>query len=190
MTRVTTIDRLENIISQTTDTYIRHYESEIKCIQEKSNLSLWIIGLSIGIELFVLNKIESKDILSNYNIFLLISTGLFFLINSFLGLIIRIKQTRVYSHFLRIITYYDYQKTQIILNLDNSIKLGEQVISDFSKGTAIDKLKDLEYIDQKKEKYEPISQADILFLHRSENKPSIFLIIQAILTALFLINVI
>lgn len=190
MATTVTIEKLEKIIGQTSDTYIRHYESEIKYIQEKSKLSLWIVGLSIGMELFVLNKLKSDDISNCFNILLLIVITLIFVINSFLGLLIRIKQTRLYSHFLKMITLYDYQKTQIILNLDKSISLGQQVITDFSNEIAINKLKDLEYIGEAKEKNDPIALSDMDFLYKSDSSTSILLIIQAILTGIFLIIII
>ncbi|ABG59684.1 hypothetical protein CHU_2428 [Cytophaga hutchinsonii ATCC 33406] len=72
-----TIEKLEKIICQTSDTYIKDYESKIKHIQEKSKLSLWIIGLSIGMELFTLNKLKSEDISDCFNFLLIIVIALF-----------------------------------------------------------------------------------------------------------------
>ncbi|ABG59683.1 hypothetical protein [Cytophaga hutchinsonii] len=76
------------------------------------------------------------------------------------------------------------------MNLDKSIPLGQQVIEDFSNGIAINKLKNLEYIGEQNEKNNPIVLSDFEFLHKSENITSVLLIIQAILTGIFLIIII
>lgn len=183
-------EKMEELITQTTDTYIRHFESEIKYVQEKSKLSLWIIGLSIGMELFVLNKLEARDMLSFRNRCLLGITGSIFLINSFLGLNIRLKQTRLYSYFLKIITFYDYQRTKIALNMNPSLPLAQEIMQDFSEGKAIEKIKNLVYIDEQKEKDNPLMQKDMNFLNMSDNWPSTLLILQAIFVALLFVNMV
>jgi magnesium-transporting ATPase (P-type) len=120
--------KIEKITNQMTETYIRYYETEIKFIQEKAKLSLWIIGLSIGMELFVLNKIEVGVLSNFFNAILFYSIGAIFMINAFIGLLLRLKQTRLLNHLLSIQTQYDYQCTNILLNLEPDCKLLSELI--------------------------------------------------------------
>jgi hypothetical protein len=186
---VTTVEHLKQIIIQTSDTYIRHYESELKVTQEKAKLSLWIIGLSIGIELFVLNKVERSILGNTLSVTLFLSVTLIFLFNALFGLLIRLKQTRLFSHFHTVITMYDYQKNTILLNANEPEGLWQQIIVDFEKGEALNKLNNLEYINEKETKHDKLSSNDLNFLLRSENIPSSLLVIQVILTIFFSIHI-
>src|ERR1022692_1917608 len=87
VTVVEAFTEIEKITREISDTYIRHHESEIKYTQEKAKLTLWIIGLSIGIELFILNKLDKHEINSIYKSSLLIIISFVFVFNAFLGLL-------------------------------------------------------------------------------------------------------
>jgi hypothetical protein len=180
-----TFERIEKTFVQVSDTYIRHYESEIKYTQEKAKLSLWIISLSVGLELFILNKMNKGDLVSIVNKCLFISVSIIFLINAFLGLLTRLKQTRMVNHFLQIITLYDYQKTKILLNLNDVSDIGKALIKDFSEGKAMDKINNLEYINEKETKNDQIIALDTAFLLKSDNTPTTLFILQAILTIIY-----
>jgi|GEM_PF-4364441 hypothetical protein len=178
-------ERFEKIIVQVSDTYIRHCESEIKYTQEKAKLSLWIISLSFGLELFILNKMNKADLVSIVNKSLFIGASIIFLINAFLGLLTRLKQTRMVNHFLQVITLYDYQKTKILLNLNEESDIGKAIIKDFSEGKATDKINNLEYINEKETKNDKIIALDTAFLLKSDNAPTSLFILQAILTIIY-----
>jgi hypothetical protein len=187
MTEEEAFKEIEKISTQTSDTYIRHYETEVKFLQEKAKLTLWIIGLSIAMELFLINKIkpENLDGISSKIFFGVISS--LFIINCLYGLLTRLKQTRLMNHLLSIATSYDYQKTEIILNLKNTSELGKLLLKDFGEGIGTNKLKDLEYKNQKELKNDPIIESDRNFLFKSDNHPTTILVIQAILTISFYI---
>lgn len=187
MTGKEAFEEIEKICIQTSDTYIRHYETEVKFLQEKAKLSLWIIGLSIGMELFLVNKIKSENLNSlSAKIFIGV-ISLLFLISCLYGLLIRLKQTRLMNHLLSISTTYDYQKIRILLNLKNTSELGKQLLKDFGEGTGTYKLKDLEYENQKELKNDPVIESDRNFLFGSDNHPTTILVLQSVLTVVFYI---
>lgn len=179
--------KIEKITNQMTETYIRHYETEIKFIQEKAKLSLWIIGLSIGIELFVLNKIEAGVLSNCFNAILFYSIGAIFLLNAFFGLLLRLKQTRLMNHLLSVQTQYDYQRTAILLNLEPDCKLLPELIKDFENGDFSSKIMNIKYIESQVDKNDPLSLEASDFILKSDNWPSALLVLQAILTIVFFI---
>jgi len=187
MTESEAFKEIDKISTQTSDTYIRHYETEIKFLQEKAKLSLWIIGLSIGIELFLINKINSENLDSLPAKIFLGIISLLFLTNCLYGLLIRLKQTRLMNHLLSITTTYDYQKTRILLNLKDASELGKQLLKDFKEGIGTNKLMNLEYENQEELKNNPIIENDRNFLFKSDNHPTTILVIQSILTIIFYI---
>lgn len=184
-----TAEDLKEFVEQISDTYIREYEAEVKFTEEKTKLILWIIGLSIGMELFVLSKVESKDLKSTWNMALFIALSAFFLVNALLGLVHRLKHTRMYSYFLTVICHYDHQKTLLLLNLDPDTDFGKRIITDCGDGTVGRKIKDLEYINQKAIKEDPILLADMNFLQGGDNIPSSLLVLQAVLSVAFCIKI-
>ena len=185
MTEEEAFKEIEKISTQTSDTYIRHYETEVKFLQEKAKLTLWIIGLSIGMELFLINKIKPQNLNElSAKIFLGVISSLF-IINCLYGLLTRLKQTRLMNHLLSIATTYDYQKTRILLNLKVTSDIGKQLLKDFGEGTGTNKLKDLEYENQKELKNDPIIEKDRYFLFKSDNHPTSILVVQSILTIAF-----
>lgn len=187
ITEAKAFEEIEKISTHISDTYIRHYETEVKFLQEKAKLTLWIIGLSIGMELFLINKIKPENIDSlSAKIFLGVISSLF-LVNCLYGLLTRLKQTRLMNHLLSIVTTYDYQKTRILLNLKNTSELGIQLLKDFEEGDGTNKIKDLEYENQKELKNDPIIENDRNFLFKSDNHPTTILVAQAILTISFYI---
>lgn len=179
--------KIEKITNQITETYIRHYETEIKFIQEKAKLSLWIIGMSIGMQLFVLNKIETGILNNCLNAILFYAIGIVFIVNALIGLLLRLKQTRVMNHLLSIQTQYDYQRTNILLNLEPDCKLMPELIKDFQNGEFSDKIMNIEYIEAQIDKNDPLSIRDSGFILRSDNWPSLLLVIQAILTIILFV---
>lgn len=181
--------KIEKITNQMTETYIRHYETEIKFIQEKAKLSLWIIGLSIGMELFVLNKIEVGVLSNCFNAILFYTIGAIFVVNAFLGLLLRLKQTRLMNHLLSVQTQYDYQRTKILLNLEPDCKLLPELIKDFKDGSFSDKIMNIKYIEAQVDKDDPLSLEASNFILKSDNWPSTLLVIQAILTIIFFVSV-
>lgn len=181
--------KIEKITNQMTETYIRHYETEIKFIQEKAKLSLWIIGLSIGMELFVLNKIDLGVLSNCFNAILFYIIGAIFVINAFLGLMLRLKQTRLMNHLLSVQTQYDYQRTNIVLNLEPDCKLLPVLIKDFEDGSFSDKVMNIKYIEAQIDKDDPLSLEASNFILKSDNWPSTLLVFQAILTIIFFVSV-
>ena len=181
--------KIEKITNQMTDTYIRHFETEIKFIQEKAKLSLWIIGLSIGMELFVLNKIDVGVLSNFFNAILFYTIGAIFVINAFIGLLLRLKQTRLMNHLLSVQTQYDYQRTKILLNLEPDCELLPELLKDFQDGSISDKIMNIKYIDAQVEKDDPLSLDARNFILKSDNWPSTLLVIQAILTIIFFVSV-
>lgn len=172
-----------------TETYIRHFETEIKFIQEKAKLSLWIIGLSIGMQLFVLNKIDVGVLSNCFNAILFYTIGIVFVFNAFIGLMIRLKQTRLMNHLLSVQTQYDYQRTNILLNLEPDCKLLPELIKDFQEGSFSDKIMNIKYIKTQVDKDDPLSIDASNFILKSDNWPSTLLVIQAILTIIVFVSV-
>lgn len=183
-------DKLSQIFYSTSDSYIRHFESDIRYIEEKSKLTLWIIGLSIGMEIFVLNKIDRDSFTSTPIIITSILSGLFFVINCFYGLLLRIKLMRLISHHLQVITFYDHQKLHFEINFQKGSQFSHLIINDFSEGIVIQKICDLDYIKKKEEKNTPISLDDSSFIHKSDNHPFTLLVFQAITTIVLLVLII
>lgn len=181
--------KIEKITNQMTETYIRHYETEIKFIQEKAKLSLWIIGLSIGMQLFVLNKIDVGVLSNCFNAILFYTIGIVFVFNAFIGLMIRLKQTRLMNHLLSVQTQYDYQRTNILLNLEPDCKLLPELIKDFQEGSFSDKIMNIKYIKTQVDKDDPLSIDASNFILKSDNWPSTLLVIQAILTIIVFVSV-
>lgn len=181
--------KIEKITNQMTETYIRHFETEIKFIQEKAKLSLWIIGLSIGMELFVLNKIDVGVLSNCFNAILFYTIGIVFVFNAFIGLMIRLKQTRLMNHLLSVQTQYDYQRTNILLNLEPDCKLLPELIKDFQEGSFSDKIMNIKYIKTQVDKDDPLSIDASNFILKSDNWPSTLLVIQAILTIIVFVSV-
>lgn len=181
--------KIEKITVQMTDTYIRHYETEIKFIQEKAKLSLWIIGLSIGMELFVLNRIELGVLSNCLNAILFYSIGATFVINAFIGLLLRLKQARLMNHLLSVQTQYDYQRAQILLNLEPDCKLQPILIKDIENGVFSDKILNIKYIESQVDKDDPLTIKASDFILKSDNWPSSLLVIQAVLTIIFFVSV-
>lgn len=179
--------KIETITDQMTETYIRHFETELKFIQEKAKLSLWIISLSIGMELFLLNKLGSNifDNIVVHVLFYLI--GATFLVNAFIGLLLRLKQTRLMNHLLSVQTQYDYQRTKIFLNLEPESKLLLELIRDFKSGKFSEKLMNIKYIESQVDKNDPLSLEASNFILKSDNWPSTLLVTQAVLTIAFFI---
>lgn len=181
--------KIEKITNQMTETYIRHFETEIKFIQEKAKLSLWIIGLSIGMQLFVLNKIDVGVLSNCFNAILFYTIGIVFVFNAFIGLMIRLKQTRLMNHLLSVQTQYDYQRTNILLNLEPDCKLLPELIKDFQEGSFSDKIMNIKYIKTQVDKDDPLSIDASNFILKSDNWPSTLLVIQAILTIIVFVSV-
>lgn len=185
ITKTEAFEEIGKISAQISDTYIRHYETEIKFIQEKSKLTLWIIGLSIGTQLFLMNKVKTENLDSLSAKILLGIITFLLLTNCVYGLLTRLKQTRLMNHLLSIATAYDYQKTSILLNLKSTSEIGRQLLKDFEEGIGTDKINDLEYENEKAMKEDPTFENDREFLFKSEIHPSYILVAQVFLTVLF-----
>ncbi len=139
------LDRLHYAIEKNSDTHIKHYEAEIKYVEEQTRLSLWLLGLSLGLEFFVLNKITDLGILSNSGRWWFYGNSVVFLLNMAIGLSMRIKQTKVQQAYLQISVLFDSQKADML----NQVKLGGQYtkeyVADFKREMLFNKIAGLKY---------------------------------------------
>ena len=179
--------RVNEIIPKISDTYIMNYENEIRFIHEKEKLSLWIIGLSIGIEFFLLSKLEKQDLGTWTSIILFSIISALAAFNGMYGLLTKLKKSRLVGHYLDMITSYEYQKSDLMLQMKHEPKSRDLLMEDYINAKLHDNVLKQNYTKRKVDAKNFVIEDARNFVERSDNLPSTILVIQVILTTAFYI---
>lgn len=179
--------RVLEIIPEISDVYIMTYENELRYVQEKGKLSIWIVGISVTLELIFLNKLEKQDFGTWTSVILFAIISSIATINAGYGLFVKIKKTRLVSHYLQMITGYGYQKSDLMLKMEHESKWREKLLDDYANAKLHNNILNLNYTERKPETEIGIIRESASFLDQSENTPSTLLVIQTALTIAFYI---
>lgn len=184
---------IQEIVDKRTDTYIYDYEAGIKSAKEKANLTIWIIGLSISLEVFLLSNWKRINFDSYISLILFIVISGIFLYNGAYALLLRIKQTRLIQHYLETQTCYNYQKTNILLKKNAKSHLAQVLINDHSNDNLSKNLINLEYVDKSTKETmnhnDKINEDGRKFMQNSDNIASKLFSAQVVLTLLLLLSI-
>lgn len=175
------LEIIREITISVTEAYMDNYEYEIRYTEEQGKLSIWIIGLSIAIELLLLNRLENGDFKSLTIIILFSCITTIVAINAGIGLFTKLKKMRLISHYLDTLASYKYQKNDILLQLRIGDDLKERLLKDAESGTLHDNILNLKYTKRQTEIAGEQVVRDRNYLVKSHHLPSSLLIIQVLL---------
>ena len=175
ITKEQAIQRVKEITIATSDSYIENYEDEIRYSHEQEKLSLWIIGLIIGIELFMLSRLEKDDFSTWISVILACLISGVTCWAGVQGLFTKLKKTRLISKYLDTITSYRYQKSNILLNLNSNTGTRIALLEDLSSGLLVDKIFKFEYVERKPYVFEERTLQDIERLKKAESNRATYL---------------
>ncbi|WP_341902254.1 hypothetical protein [Fluviicola taffensis] len=181
---------VENMISSITDSLIQNKALEISETENTKKLNLWIIGLSTGVEMFMLNKISYSETYG-FETFLFIVAGAFFMYNAFTGLYMNKTIVTVNNIDIADQRKLIYQKMMMIglLKSNSNSNYAQEMLDDFHSGEMTLKMTNLNYFSSMKKEGEIILRVAKNLNSLSEKYTTIALIIQFSATIiLFFIN--
>lgn len=181
----TKIELLEKTINSTTDNFIQIKEIEIRKMENIQKLILWIVGLSTGLQLFLLNTVSYSQTKGFTSILFVVSL-LAFAYNATSGFFNRKTVNSIIKIELSNLQKLNYQKVILLSQLNS--KNHEDLIKDFDSHIIVLKINDLEYYSEQNPKIKPAMNLAKKLSDKMEFYVSIVLVVQfiAIATLLFL----
>ena len=148
-------ESIETLINQVTNRCIQNRESEIQQIDNEKKLLLWIAGLALGLELFIINNIKWEH-LNWFSAILYTISGLAFLYNAFLALVAYQMINNLHGIDAEIKKSYNLQCIFLIELIHSSPHKIEELNDDLKRGELTLKLMNLEYFGKKELLKNPI----------------------------------
>lgn len=174
---------VKQIFSDASDSYVNEYLTEIKMIQENSKLVIWLMGFSIGLELFIIKElIPLYSVLSCFNKILVVASSSLFILTSVTALLTRIIQTRVTKIKHLIAEAYSHQKTQVLIYFETESSEYYTILRDYLDSSFTKKVHMLEYGESTTLLTNKKNNRKVNFLDKTESLVSILFAIQAVLS--------
>lgn len=172
---------IEKQIHSTTDHFIQNVERDMKHIEERRKLTLWIIGVSTALEIFIATK-YSWSKLNCFGATLYVISGVAFLWNSIMSVKVYQMATELIGMHLKQQSKFNNQRILMINTLGRNNSTTQQLIEDFRSGELVLKIIDLLYFKTKNTLSEPIAKLAKRLMHFSDVYPAYIFIFQAIVT--------
>lgn len=179
--------QIEKITNQVTDAYIQNSVSDLNALLERKKLTLWIVGLSTALEVYLLNQYSWSNV-NGFSAFLFVSSVVIFLLNSIGALHFNKLVTTMYINGLAKQKNTNLQRVKILNALELNSSLVEKLREDFLSEELPIKIIRLEYLDKKETVNKSILKLANWLITKSDDNASYLLILQLIVsTILFLI---
>ncbi|MES2556109.1 MAG: hypothetical protein V4604_08160 [Bacteroidota bacterium] len=177
--------QIEKQIHSTTDHFIQNLERDIKHIEERRKLTLWIIGVSTALEIFIATKFSWSK-LNCFGGTLYVISGVLFLWNTIMSVRVYQMAINLLSIHLDQQSKFNYQRILMINDLGRNNSFTQQLIEHFKSGELVLKMKDLFYLKTKNILSEPIPRLAKWLIEISDENPAYVFIFQAMVTVVLL----
>jgi|GEM_PF-6915355 len=178
-------EAIADLAAVTMDVAVQNIEGDLKALEGKKKLLLWIAGLSIALEIFIVNR-YSWQLINGFSAVMFVITSCSFLYIAYLGLVVHQSVVNFQSVLMNRQNEVRHQHLLILSALYSRGPLSSELDSDFQSWQLVLKILDLAYFREPRASKEVILKLAKKLIHRSDEVGAYVLVIQVIASIIIL----